>query len=183
MTAQILSYSRSKGLFAGIALEGAVLRPSDDDNKALYGKEVAAKDILIAGTVPPPATAEPLIRLLSGLRTSSGPAAASTATPPSATSPSGGPAAKTGPGTLSGSVHDTSGAVIPDAVITVTAAPAGASRWVTTTAEGHYSVSGLVAGNYVVNAKASGMTAINTPPIALEAGSEQIVDFKLESGQ
>jgi lipid-binding SYLF domain-containing protein len=179
MTAQILSYSRSKGLFAGIALEGAVLRPSKDDNKGLYGKEVDAKDILVAGTVPPPASAQPLIQLLSGQKPAATPASPSTA----AAAPASPTSAKTGPGTLSGSVHDTSGAVIPDAVITVTASPSGESRWVTTNAQGLYAVSGLAAGNYVVNAKAAGMTAITTPPLTLEAGSEQIVDFKMESGQ
>jgi len=43
MTAKVLSYSRSKGLFAGIALDGAVLRPSGDDNEALYGRQISAR--------------------------------------------------------------------------------------------------------------------------------------------
>ena len=64
MAAKILAYSRSKGLFAGVALEGAVLRPSGDDNKELYGREVAAKDLLLGGTISPPAAAAPLINLL-----------------------------------------------------------------------------------------------------------------------
>jgi len=64
MTAKILAYSRSKGLFAGIALEGAVLRPSGDDNKELYGREVSAKDLLLGSTISPPAAAAPLINLL-----------------------------------------------------------------------------------------------------------------------
>ena len=155
------------------------MRPSKDDNKGLYGKEVDAKDILVAGTVPPPASAQPLIQLLSGQKPAAAPASLSTA----AAAPTSPTSAKTGPGTLSGSVHDTSGAAVPDAVITVTASPTGESRWVATNAQGLYSVSGLAAGNYVVNAKASGMIMITTPPIALEAGSEQIVDFKMESGQ
>ena len=65
MSAKVLSYSRSKGLFAGIALNGAVLRPSGDDNEELYGRKVEAKDILVSGRVGIPAAAAPLIQLLS----------------------------------------------------------------------------------------------------------------------
>lgn len=64
MAAKILSYSRSKGLFAGVALEGAVLRPSGDDNNELYGRKISAKDLLLGGNVAPPAKAVPLIQLL-----------------------------------------------------------------------------------------------------------------------
>jgi lipid-binding SYLF domain-containing protein len=64
MTAKVLTYSRSKGLFAGIALNGAVLRPSGDDNEELYGKKVDPKDILLTGNVAPPAAAIPLMNLL-----------------------------------------------------------------------------------------------------------------------
>ena len=64
MTAKVLSYSRSKGLFGGFALDGAVLRPSSDDNEELYGKKVDPKDILLKGTVAPPAAAGSLIALL-----------------------------------------------------------------------------------------------------------------------
>lgn len=64
MTAKVLAYSRSKGLFAGISLNGAVLRPSGDDNKALYGREIPARDLLLTGGNPPPAAARPLIELL-----------------------------------------------------------------------------------------------------------------------
>jgi SH3 domain-containing YSC84-like protein 1 len=64
MTAKVLAYSRSKGLFAGISLSGAVLRPSGDDNKELYGREIAAKDLLLSGGNPAPAAARPLIQLL-----------------------------------------------------------------------------------------------------------------------
>src|SRR5579864_3976557 len=41
MTAKVLSYSRSKGVFAGLALDGAVLRPSPEDNRALYGEKIS----------------------------------------------------------------------------------------------------------------------------------------------
>ncbi|MGH9785789.1 MAG: lipid-binding SYLF domain-containing protein [Terriglobia bacterium] len=70
MAAKILGYSRSKGLFAGLALNGAVLRPSGDDNEALYGRKVSPRDLLIAGTIAAPASAQPLIQLLT--RASSG---------------------------------------------------------------------------------------------------------------
>jgi SH3 domain-containing YSC84-like protein 1 len=59
MRAEILSYSRSRGLFAGIALTGATLRPDDDDNTALYGSGVSNKQIL-AGDVKAPAAAAAL---------------------------------------------------------------------------------------------------------------------------
>jgi lipid-binding SYLF domain-containing protein len=57
MRAEILTYARSRGLFAGISLKGAVLRPDNDANKALYSREVEAKELLIEGkgTVPEPA--------------------------------------------------------------------------------------------------------------------------------
>jgi lipid-binding SYLF domain-containing protein len=64
MTAKVLSYSRSKGLFAGLALDGAVLRPSGDDNEELYGKKMEPKDILLDGKVGPPASAGKLISIL-----------------------------------------------------------------------------------------------------------------------
>jgi len=64
MTAKVLSYSRNKGLFAGIALNGAVLRPSGDDNEELYGRKMSPKDILLTGNVASPAAAGPLIQLL-----------------------------------------------------------------------------------------------------------------------
>jgi lipid-binding SYLF domain-containing protein len=64
MAAKVLSYSRSKGLFAGIALNGAVLRPSGDDNEELYGRKVDPKAILVTGTIATPAAAGPLVQAL-----------------------------------------------------------------------------------------------------------------------
>lgn len=64
MTAKVLGYSRNKGLFAGLALNGAVLRPSGDDNEELYGREMDPKAILLTGNVAPPAAARGLIQLL-----------------------------------------------------------------------------------------------------------------------
>src|ERR1700732_2419091 len=55
MRAEILSYSRARGVFAGISLEGSTLRPDNDANAKLYGSEVPAKDIVLKGTVEPPA--------------------------------------------------------------------------------------------------------------------------------
>lgn len=58
--AEILTYSRARGLFAGISLEGATLRPDDDANREMYGKKMSNKDIVL-GTVQPPAAASGLI--------------------------------------------------------------------------------------------------------------------------
>jgi SH3 domain-containing YSC84-like protein 1 len=57
MRAEILSYSRSRGLFAGISLEGSTLRPDGSANEKLYGKKVTAKEILREGKVGSPAAA------------------------------------------------------------------------------------------------------------------------------
>jgi SH3 domain-containing YSC84-like protein 1 len=54
MDAEMLSWSRSKGVFAGVSLKGASLRPDKSDNKALYGKDITNKEIL-GGTMKPPA--------------------------------------------------------------------------------------------------------------------------------
>jgi lipid-binding SYLF domain-containing protein len=63
MHAEILSYSRSRGIFAGISLEGATLRPDNDDNQKLYGREVNQREIL-TGRVPPPPVAQELYAVL-----------------------------------------------------------------------------------------------------------------------
>ena len=64
LRAEILSYSRSRGLFAGISLEGSTLRPDNGANKSLYGKEVQAKDIVLNGAVPAPESAKLLLKTL-----------------------------------------------------------------------------------------------------------------------
>ena len=51
--AEILSYSRSRGLFAGIAIEGASMRPDRDANEVLYGREISPAEILMEGTPVP----------------------------------------------------------------------------------------------------------------------------------
>jgi lipid-binding SYLF domain-containing protein len=53
MHAEILTYSRSRGVFAGISLEGATLRPDDDWNKELYGKQISNSDVVLGETAPP----------------------------------------------------------------------------------------------------------------------------------
>ena len=60
MRAEILSYSRSRGLFAGISLEGSTLRPDNGANEKLYGRKLTAKEILREGKAPMPAAAHTL---------------------------------------------------------------------------------------------------------------------------
>ncbi len=65
MHADILSWSRAQGLFAGIALEGATLRQDLDDNAAMYGQKLPNRDI-VTKDVQPPAAAQKLLGLLNG---------------------------------------------------------------------------------------------------------------------
>jgi len=64
MKAEILSYSRTQGLFAGINLSGGVVRPDEDDNADLYGKSISARDVVMGGTVKAPAVTEPFMMAL-----------------------------------------------------------------------------------------------------------------------
>jgi len=64
MKAQILSYSRAQGLFAGVSLEGSTMRSDDGGNKALYGKELTATEIVREGKVTAPPAAARLLALL-----------------------------------------------------------------------------------------------------------------------
>jgi len=64
LNAEILSWSRNKGLFAGISLEGSTLRSDDNANKNLYGKELNAKQIILQREVKTPPAGKPLISLL-----------------------------------------------------------------------------------------------------------------------
>jgi lipid-binding SYLF domain-containing protein len=61
LRAEILSYSRARGLFAGISLGGSTLRPDNDGNERLYGKRVSGQNIVINSTIRPPASAEALL--------------------------------------------------------------------------------------------------------------------------
>jgi lipid-binding SYLF domain-containing protein len=60
----ILTYSRSRGLFGGVSLEGSTLRPDNKANEGLYGKKVSARSIVLENAVPIPAPAEKLISRL-----------------------------------------------------------------------------------------------------------------------
>lgn len=64
LRAEILSYSRSRGLFAGVSLEGSTLRADNGANKNLYGKEVSASDIVFKKAVPVPDSAKSLLATL-----------------------------------------------------------------------------------------------------------------------
>jgi lipid-binding SYLF domain-containing protein len=64
MRAEILSYSRARGLFAGVSLAGSTLRPDNDANKNLYGKDVSAKAIVFDKAVPTPPSAALLLHTL-----------------------------------------------------------------------------------------------------------------------
>lgn len=64
MKAEILSYSRAKGLFAGVSLEGSTLRSDGSANEKLYGQKVSAREIIRDGKVKAPACAQQLISLL-----------------------------------------------------------------------------------------------------------------------
>ncbi|HEY7352566.1 MAG TPA: lipid-binding SYLF domain-containing protein [Terriglobales bacterium] len=61
MRAEILSYSRSRGLFAGVSLDGSTLRPDNGANENLYGRHYTAKQILREGKAPMPAAAHTLV--------------------------------------------------------------------------------------------------------------------------
>jgi SH3 domain-containing YSC84-like protein 1 len=64
MNAEILSYSRNKGLFAGVSLEGSTLRSDGSANEKLYGRSLTAKEIIREGRVGIPASAHELVSLL-----------------------------------------------------------------------------------------------------------------------
>jgi SH3 domain-containing YSC84-like protein 1 len=64
MRAEILTYSRSRGLFAGVSLAGSTLRPDNGANKSVYGHNVAAKDIVLHGAVGVPESGRLLVETL-----------------------------------------------------------------------------------------------------------------------
>ena len=65
LDAQILTYSRAKGLFAGVSLDGATLRSDKDDNRDFYGRDIDPRAILLDGSVEMPAEARSLASALS----------------------------------------------------------------------------------------------------------------------
>ncbi len=64
LRAEILTYSRARGLFAGVSLEGSTLRPDNDANAKLYGKKLTATEIIRKGAVPVPPSGQKLVSLL-----------------------------------------------------------------------------------------------------------------------
>ena len=64
MRSEILTYSRARGLFAGVSLEGASLRPDDEGNVALYGRNVTASDVVLGPAPATPPSAHNLVALL-----------------------------------------------------------------------------------------------------------------------
>jgi SH3 domain-containing YSC84-like protein 1 len=64
LKAEILSWSRARGVFGGVSLEGSTMRSDNGANKSLYGKELSAKEIVREGRVRTPDTGKPLIELL-----------------------------------------------------------------------------------------------------------------------
>jgi len=64
MRSEILSYSRTRGLFAGISLEGSTLRPDDDATADVYGRKLTAREIVLGGRVGIPASGRHLVGVL-----------------------------------------------------------------------------------------------------------------------
>ena len=91
LTAEILSYSRSRGLFAGIDISGGVLRPDDDANVSVYGSGATPRTVLASREISAPVEARPFLAALKSVpaqtSTSAAPAAATQATPRATTMP------------------------------------------------------------------------------------------------
>ena len=64
MRAEMLTYSRARGLFAGISLAGSTVRPDNDANERIYGKKIPARDIVLKAAVPPPPSAKLMLDVL-----------------------------------------------------------------------------------------------------------------------
>jgi SH3 domain-containing YSC84-like protein 1 len=87
MKAEILSYSRSRGLFGGVSLEGSTLRQDNGANKKIYGREITAKEIVREGKVAAPALATDLLATLNAKATSKKPAPPAPAAAPAKSAP------------------------------------------------------------------------------------------------
>lgn len=61
--AELLTYSRARGLFAGVSLQGATLRPDDDANKDMYGRQMSNKDVVLGNVKAPPTAARLIAEL------------------------------------------------------------------------------------------------------------------------
>src|SRR6266403_2104407 len=64
LRAEVLSYSRARGLFAGLSLEGSTVRPDNDGNERIYGKKVEAESIVFKGAVAVPSAAQKMVAYL-----------------------------------------------------------------------------------------------------------------------
>jgi len=67
MDTEILTYSRAKGVFAGLTLEGASIRQDDDSRHAIYGRKITTRALLL-GQVPVPAAARPFLAEVRGAK-------------------------------------------------------------------------------------------------------------------
>jgi lipid-binding SYLF domain-containing protein len=67
LDAEILTYSRAKGIFAGLALNGAAVHEDHDSMKAIYGADVTERQVL-TGKVPPPASAQAFLSAVKGAK-------------------------------------------------------------------------------------------------------------------
>jgi SH3 domain-containing YSC84-like protein 1 len=95
LTAEVLSYSRSKGLFAGIDLSGGVLRPDEDANKDAYGGNATPSTILASREISAPTNAAPFIRALGRSNAPAAPSREEASATPATTTAT--PVGKTGP--------------------------------------------------------------------------------------
>jgi SH3 domain-containing YSC84-like protein 1 len=95
LTAEILSYSRAKGLFAGINLSGGVLRPDEDANKLAYGATATPRTILASREISAPNEAAPFLSALRMTSAAPANANANTTAPPAASTPAKTPAPTT----------------------------------------------------------------------------------------
>ena len=66
LRSEILGYSRARGLFAGVSLEGSTIRPDNDDNRRVYGRKVPASEIVLSRRVAVPPTAKKFVSTLDG---------------------------------------------------------------------------------------------------------------------
>ena len=64
LKAEILSYSRAQGLFAGVDISGGILKPDTEANRDLYGKDVSPHDVVLGNTVKPPAATQAFLNAL-----------------------------------------------------------------------------------------------------------------------
>ena len=64
MRAEIFSYSRARGVFAGVSLEGSTLRPDDDASADVYGRKITAREIVMGGNISVPKSGRHLVAVL-----------------------------------------------------------------------------------------------------------------------